>query len=399
MTGSKAKQNSWLILIITILAAAAAAGTLFKVPPIMGDLMESLSLSASQGGWLFSVFAVVGIFVSIPMGIIITRFGLRKSGLIALLSVVVGSLIGVFSTSITPLLASRIIEGIGMTLLATVGPAVVSSSFGPEKRGVAMGFFMTYMSIGQIAMFNLAPRIVVPYGWQGVWWFTAIFAAVIALLWLIFIKGMDGNEESDAAGTEINAAKSAPSLGMVLKSKNIWLITIMFVTFMISFEGVLVFIPSYLVQDRGLAATTASSLASVLGLVGIIGAIAGGMISDKLGSRKWPIIICMLADAALFALVPSFATAMFIVLIILMGFFANALPTVAFSAITEVMSNPAAAGLSVAVLCAGQYLGLFLSSAIFGYIVDASGWATAFYAMAVISAIGAIIMPAAKDLK
>lgn len=380
-------------MFLVLLVAIAGPLAFFKVSPILPSLMGALSLNNTQGGLInATVFSLAGIVMAIPGGIIVSRLGNWLSGLIALFSIIVGALIGIFADSITPLIFSRIIEGVGLIFMTLVGPNVIAQAISPKKRGLAMGIFMTFMSIGCIIAYNVAPRLVEPYGWQGAWWFTGIYALIFFIIWLLLKKIVGAHQAPAAAETP---AQAPVRLSDVLKVKEVWLIIIMFAIYMISFEGVFLFLPTFMVTVDGFDQAVASSLASIAGFVGILGSILGGIISDKLHTRKWMIFFYLIILGVLYILIPYIPNSLFVVMIILLGLFANGLPPIAFTAVTEVV-NPQLIAMAIGMITLMQFIGLFFSTTIFGLFVDGPGWTAAFIFCAVISVIGAFFVLAKK---
>ena len=66
----------------------------YKVPSILGPLMESYGMSSSTGSWLMSVFTAVGIFLSIPAGSLAKKMGPKRVLLLGCGVIVLGSVVG-----------------------------------------------------------------------------------------------------------------------------------------------------------------------------------------------------------------------------------------------------------------------------------------------------------------
>jgi predicted MFS family arabinose efflux permease len=60
----------------------------------MPVLMEAFNLSIGSAGLLMSVFAITGLILALPAGIIAQRLGLKTTGLIAVGSLAAGSVLG-----------------------------------------------------------------------------------------------------------------------------------------------------------------------------------------------------------------------------------------------------------------------------------------------------------------
>ena len=75
MSRNKKYSDSWLLLAIVLLAATAPAFSMFKVAPVMDSVMADLSITAAEGGLISTSFSLVPIFLSIPVGVIVSKYG------------------------------------------------------------------------------------------------------------------------------------------------------------------------------------------------------------------------------------------------------------------------------------------------------------------------------------
>ncbi|NLE76948.1 MAG: MFS transporter [Chloroflexi bacterium] len=114
------RSGAWLVLAVLLLFSIAAPLNQFKAPPIMPILMEQLRLSVGGAGLLMSVFAITGLVLALPAGLIYQKAGPRWTGLLAGGSVALGATLGALSPSTNLLLISRVVEGIGTSLVAVL---------------------------------------------------------------------------------------------------------------------------------------------------------------------------------------------------------------------------------------------------------------------------------------
>lgn len=151
--------GAWLVLVVLLLFSIAAPLNQFKVPPIMPVLMATLKVSVGQAGLLMSVYAITGLVLALPAGLIFQLAGYRLTSLLAGGSIVIGAAWGALSGDMTSLLASRVIEGIGTSFMAVLAPSVIAMWFRPERRGAAMGIWSGWVPIGSAAMLAAAPLL------------------------------------------------------------------------------------------------------------------------------------------------------------------------------------------------------------------------------------------------
>ena len=99
------RKRRWVMLGVAYLCVLVYAALLQSVPPVLSLVMDELRLSHAQGGLLMSLFALPGIFISIPAGLLADRYGQRTIGLAALGLTVAGTVIFATGSSL-PILAA-----------------------------------------------------------------------------------------------------------------------------------------------------------------------------------------------------------------------------------------------------------------------------------------------------
>ncbi|MFC1869595.1 MFS transporter, partial [Thermodesulfobacteriota bacterium] len=80
----------WVILGLVVYCQLAQAITYQGIPPILGILVASLGISYAQAGGLMSLYSLPRIFLALPGGFLVDRYGTRKVGGISLLTLSLG---------------------------------------------------------------------------------------------------------------------------------------------------------------------------------------------------------------------------------------------------------------------------------------------------------------------
>jgi predicted MFS family arabinose efflux permease len=288
---SSVDRYAWVILFVVFLMSVAAPLNMSKVPPLMPVLRDTFSLSLGQGGALMSVFAITGLILALPTGFIMQMLGLNTTGLVAMVCLVVGAAVGAVSPGAEVLLGSRVIEGIGMGLITVAAPAIIALWFPREKQGIPMGLWATWVPVGSVLMYNLAPAISDALGWQAVWWGGAGFALVALVLFVWLMRMPDENQAGRLVPDESGALAPPVRLGQSLANRNIWLLALSFGCFNLVFLAISTFYPTFLTDEHGFSVGQAAFITSISTMVVLVSAPFAGYLSDLIGSRKWLIVV------------------------------------------------------------------------------------------------------------
>jgi MFS family permease len=380
---------AWVILFVALLAGVAAPLNQFKVPPLMPVLMKAFQLDLGSAGLLMTIFAITGFILALPAGVILQKLGPKAAGLIALGCLVVGSGLGALVESSGLLLVTRLIEGAGMGLIAVVAPSLIATWFPPEKQGAPMGIWATWVPLGSLIIFNVAPAVEASSSWRVVWGIGAVFALVAFILYWLLVKMPPTFGAGQGLGAQSRSSAPAPSLRKSLANRNIWLLGLSFASFNLILVGVVsTFYPTFLTTVRGYSLGSASFITSLPSLVVVISAPLAGWFSDRVGMRK-PFLVIPSIAVALFMLFPfSLVGWQIPAAMVVIGILAGFIPTATFSAVPEVMGNAQLAGIGMGVIALSQNFGQLLGPVIFGRLVETIGWASAGYWMIPVAVVG-----------
>ena len=372
---SRIAPYAWVILAVVYFASVIAAFAQFKIPPLMPVLMQTFQIDLTQAGLLMSILAVIGLVLALPTGIVLRRLGSKATIIIALGLMAAGAVMGALSESYVLLLISRILEGSGIGLIGVAAPATIAMWFPPEKQGAPMGIWATWVPVGSVAAYNLAPMLAPSLGWGAVWWIGAGFALLMMIFSGFLIAHPPVSEQSDSPVGE------SPGLREALSNRDIWLLALEFACFNLALLSVATYYPTFLNQVHGYSLSQAAFISSIATIVILFFAPVAGWVSDRIGSRRLVFSLPFLIVAVLLIFPFRVTGWQIIALLVVQGIVVGAIPTATFAAVSEVMRRPEWAGLGLAVVLSGQNLGSLLGPILFGQIVEKSGWVVAGYLM------------------
>lgn len=393
---TKRQLNPYVYIVIMILFFMCYGNCQYKIQPVLTYLMDNMGIGTDKAGLLTSTVNLLGIFITIPLGVVMNKMGPRRMGLLTCGMVLVGSLLGTFFTnSFIIMLISQLIVGAGGAGISIACPYVIACLFKPEMRGKANGAYIMAGTLSQLLMYNLVPRIVTPTNLAPAWWFTNVWCAIMIVVWFIFIT----DEIAPPAGE--SGSKGA---GLVDQLKSLadpkilrFFLGGMFM--MASAVAVLSMSPTYLVQAKGMDVAAAGSLVSGSALVGAVCSLVGGWLSDTLGTRKWLFVFCFVWMAVSRILIAYLPAGMLLNITI----WGQGIPSITmgllYTGASDVIPKEKYA-MCCSAITTGTKVGSFFGATIFGIIAATSlGYIGAYIFFGVVSVLALICMVTLKDLK
>lgn len=373
------RHSSWLILAVILLAGTVGPSNMYKVPPLMPVLMNVMSLSKGKAGLLMSILCAAGVCLSLPAGFLFQRLGYRATGILAMAFLCVGAGLGSVSASAAPMLGTRLIEGVGATLMSVTGPALISLRFSGRRRATALGIWTTYVPVGAAITFNVAPFLESLWGWQSVWWAGSLYALSAGILYFLVIKPRPEESLDRALEADSGCRTESVRLGMVVCNRDLWLLSLSYFFACVVFFSFVTWAPTYFFAVRHKSLASASQLAGLLLMVGIVGGPASGWILSRIKSTKSVLVLSLSLVALAGPLTVSVGTAYLPLFVIVYGVILASAPTSVFFVLGEVIRDKRLSGMGMGVLNTLMYAGLIMGPILFGYTLDIWGtWEIAF---------------------
>jgi MFS family permease len=242
-----------------------------KVPPALTLQREELGLTLVESGFIATTFNVIGMLVGMFVGVLCDRFGHRRLGLAGMAILCVSGLAGAGAWNFPSLLVSRFFEGVGFLLFAVAGSALMAASAdAPEARSRVMGLWSSYMPSGGSAALLLAPLVMSAWGWRGLWIVIAIAAAAA----FAFIARCAPATRYGGVGSMKLALESLAQPASVA-------LALLFAFYVAQWTSVMIWLPTFLAEERGAAPALASLLTALMVLINAPGNLAGGWLLSR----------------------------------------------------------------------------------------------------------------------
>lgn len=285
-------QTRWGIILVAFGAGMMAAGHIGKLPAALPMIRAELALDLVTGGWIVSIFNATSIALGMLVGVFADRLGHRRVILVCLLMLAAGSLWGASTNSGFELLLARFTEGIGFVGVVVAAPSIIAKAAQTSDRRFALGIWGGFMPAGMASMLLLAPVILAPYGWRGLW----LVVAAITILWAgvtwLVLRRFDPRAGMAHATPEavVPGAGWKQDIRLTLSRPGLWILALTFGFYTLLWMALMVWLPTFLVEQRGASVALAAQLTTVVVIVNLGGNLLGGWLLQR-GFARWHLLV------------------------------------------------------------------------------------------------------------
>jgi len=312
---------------VLITAAAHAVHDMYTafLAPLLPHFIAVLALSKTQAGTL-TVFLQFPSLLQPAIGHVADRYALRA--LVILAPAAVGILMSLLGVASSYLMLAFLLTLAGLVSagLHSVGPVMVG-----RQSGAALGRGMSLWMVGGELGRTVGPLLIVSVvgksGVQDTSWLMIFGLLASAALYVVLRRGPD-------SGATVRLEQSLP-IRTALRGMGPFLIPLALVLAlpMLLNVALTTYLPTFLTEE-GDSLQLAGVALAILQAAGVVGALLGGSISDRIGRR--PLLAgAMLAAPVLLLIFLAVQGTARLPLLILMGFFTLAMTPVIMALVQE----------------------------------------------------------------
>lgn len=272
------------LLVVHVLAHIDRNVLLAFSPQITRDL----ALSNAQYGLLAGAVWVLSFGVmALLMGSLADRFSRTRVMAAGILIWSACTAASGAAQSFEQMVAARFLVASGEAALVPAAVSLLMEIFAPARRGTAAGVFFMGIPLGIGLAFLLAGTLGAAHGWRDTFTLLGLVGVAIALPLPLL---PDRRDAADTAGATAPRGepvlRQLPQVWAALRAqRSAWLTIIGFVLVHMVFAG-LSFTQLWLVRERGFDASGIARQIGGLQIVfGVLGALLGGVLGDKLARR------------------------------------------------------------------------------------------------------------------
>lgn len=392
-------QTAWKKQVPAILVGAGHGGTHWILATfyiLLPFLSKEFGLSYAAAGALVTLFHASSLTANVASGAIVDIAGRRV--VIQALSLVIGAsaLIAVgFSAELIGVAIAVIFIGFTNNLWHPAAISYLSRAY-PHARGLALSIHTLGATFGDLLAPVAAGGLLLVFSWRTVAPISALPVFLVAALLLIVLR----EKRSENGDDRITGGAKTYVTGLIglLRDKALIGLCVMSGFRAMTQNGVLVFLPLYLVGVLEVSPFLLGLVMMTLQVGGIIAGPVAGTLSDRIGRQ--PVALAGLAATSLavfsFAFVEAIAP--FVILVFVLGFALFSIRPVIHSWTMDITEDHMA-GTAVSVLFGTQSAFTLVIPVLGGFIADQWGLQTVFYlltATVVIATAIAFVLPEAE---
>lgn len=400
MGDTKKTHVRYLILLMLFLVTTINYADRATISIAGSSMQKDLGIDAVTLGYIFSAFGWAYVIGQIPGGWLLDRFGSKRVyaagifiwSLFTLLQGFVGMM--PVAWAVVTLFVLRFMVGFAEAPSFPGNARIVAAWFPTAERGTASAIFNSAQYFATALFAPLMGWIVYSFGWEHVFVVMGVLGIVFAGVWMKTIYNPKEHPRVSAAEVEHIAnngglvdmdqtkGSGGPKwhyitqlltnrmmVGVYLGQYCINAITYFFLTWF----------PVYLVQERGMTILKAGFIASLPAIMGFVGGVLGGVISDWLLrrgnsltlARKLP-IVCGLMLSTSMVLCNYVSAEWMVVGFMTLAFFGKGLGALGWAVVSDT-SPKQIAGLSGGLFNTFGNIASITTPIVIGYIISATG--------------------------
>lgn len=290
-------ETKWILVIISI-GQLLSVGIRVVFPALLPQIKDEFLLTNTTAGILLSVLWVGFATAQLPGGILGDRIGERNALVTSAGLATVALAVIVLSTNLPVFVVGLVLFGIGTGLFATPRITVISDVY-PDRAAAAISINEAVGNLGNAVLPVAAAVIAAWFSWRtGIGMALPAFALLVAGLWVVIpfrtSPGIERDNE-ESRGETIRRVLVATTRRPVLIATG-GMILLGFV-----WQGFTAFLPTYLIEVKGISQSMAAIALGVFFLGGSVLQPILGSVADRYDERPILIGVCAVTAAALAA--------------------------------------------------------------------------------------------------
>lgn len=259
-------------------------------------IMKQFHLNTAEMGIVLSSFFWSYMLFQIPSGWFADKVGQRISLAVAVGWWSVMTALTSAARGVTSLVGIRVLLGIGESGAYPSNSGVAAKWFPDKERGKVTAIFDSGSKVGTAIAMPLIVWLIAQFGWQASFVVSGAIGIIWMIIWIWYYRDPEKHKYVNKAELSYIRDGQAKKDGLdkeralkwyqLFRYRNIWAMCVGFFMLNYAIYFFITWFPTYLIQARGMALMKMGFVAMIPPIVGIIGELFGGWLTDYLYHRK-----------------------------------------------------------------------------------------------------------------
>jgi MFS family permease len=195
-------RNAWFTLAILSSTLLTVFFSETMLLPAIPEIIQDFNISYGTAAWIFSAYLIVAAVMTPVAGRLSDLYGKKKVLLILLTIYIAGLTAGGFADNISFLLATRLIQGVGLAAVPAAF-SLLRDTFPPAKLAIAVGVFGSAYSAGSVVGLLAGASIIQSFGWHATFLAIVPFSALVTLMIAKFVRENNNREQDQFIAAKV----------------------------------------------------------------------------------------------------------------------------------------------------------------------------------------------------
>lgn len=289
-TSTRAQPRStntpWIVVVV---AGVASAMHIWKLPGALDFIRQDLGMSLVDSGVLLGIVQVGSMLLGLVASLFSEVWGLRRTLVVGMILLAVGSLAGAFAAVTWFLMLTRIVEGVGFLMAGVVAPALIRRVAHPATANIAMGWWAGFQGMATFLAVLASTLLLTSVSWNTWWIIMAVITAATIPLILALVPA-----DPDTGPPQVRAAVGRIRRTVVTRTP--WISGIVFACYTLQWGAVIGFLPT-IFREAGVGGLWPGIVTAVVGGMNAVGNILTGRLHQR-GIPARPLLLIGLITMA-----------------------------------------------------------------------------------------------------
>ena len=376
ITGIPNKEPSafyrWMVLLFLSVAMYGNYYVFDSISLVADQLKTQLNFSDLDIGQMYSYYSIAAIIVLIFGGILVDKWGTKKSSIVFASICTVSGFLVAFSSNLYLMLAGRFLLGVGSEPLIVAITVAIAKWFKGKQLSFALGVNLFLARAGTYTVDNSPSIFSRAYsgGYQGPLLIAALIG-ILALAGVLIYAMLEHRGEKLFVLGEGTRTDKLNVKDFFKFNKSFWYITLLCVTFYSAIFPFRAFAIKFFMETHNVSREMAGSLISWLPLAAMIATPLIGLLVDYIGKRALLMTFGSILLLPVYLLMGYTDISLYIP-VIMMGVAFSLIPAVMWPAVAYIVEEKRL-GSAYALMTLIQQIGMALFPVVIGAANDYSG--------------------------